>query len=212
MTLISRLLSKFIIPNNVGWKSDEPTEMIVRGFKNGVIKPGDKVLDIGSGFGRNSNWLAQKGAIVTAININKEEIAEAREKANKMGVNVKYLYADATSLPFPDKSFDVLIDGGCTHMIPSGEGQKKAELEASRVLKPKGKIVYFGFSKKHPGYLDKPESSQFRDINDLKEMYGNDFDILSSKTHRWAPMPEENAKFSEHIGLEVVFVKKPWIK
>lgn len=193
---------------NVGWKSDEPTEMVVRGFKNGLIKPGDKVLDIGCGFGRNSNFLAGKGANVTAININDEELDYAKKKAKEMGVNVIYLHADATQLPFPDGSFDLLIDGGCTHMIPSSQGQKLAELEAARILKPKGILIYFGFSKKHPGYLNKPKSPQFRDLEDIKEMYGDSFDIVTSKTHRWQPIPGEDTKILEHVGLEIVMEKK----
>lgn len=192
---------------NIGWKSDEPTEMVVAHFKDGLIKPGDKVLDVGSGFGRNANWLASKGAVVTAVNINDDEIKESRKKAEEMGIKVNYLHGNAEKLSFPNNSFDVLIDGGCTHMISSREGQKKAELEAARVLKPNGILIYFGFSKKHPSHKDNPDSPKFRDLNDIKNIYGEDFIILSSKIHRWKPKQEEHTKCSEHVGLEVVLKK-----
>ena len=71
------------ISGNIAWKGNEPTEIVIRSFKEGIIKLGDKLLDVGCGFGRNANWLAGKGFIVTAVNISDEEIKEAREKAKK---------------------------------------------------------------------------------------------------------------------------------
>jgi ubiquinone/menaquinone biosynthesis C-methylase UbiE len=193
---------------NIAWKGDEPTKVVIKNFEEGVIKPGDKILDIGSGFGRNANWLAQKGVNVTAINIDDEEIREAKEKGEKLGVNVKYIHADATELPFPNDSFDVVLDLGCSHMIHNKEDQRKAETETARVLKPRGHLIYFGFSKAHPDYLNKPNSPMFRDLEDIQEMYGNDFDILSSQEDRWQAKPEEKRSFSEHVGLNIVLDKK----
>ncbi|MDD4027422.1 MAG: class I SAM-dependent methyltransferase, partial [Candidatus Shapirobacteria bacterium] len=93
--------------NNTGWSDNEPTEEIVNSFKKGIIKTGDRLLDIGCGFGRNSNWLASKGVIVTAININKNEIDEAMTRAVKLGVYVNYFLAEATNLPLEKNDFDV---------------------------------------------------------------------------------------------------------
>lgn len=195
-------------PINTGWRGDEPTEIVIKSFKEGIIKPGDKVLDIGCGFGRNANWLASKGMVVTAININHQEIKESKAKAKKLGVAVNYLNADAVALPLPDCSFDVALDLGCTHMISDINSQKKAETEVARVLKPGGRLIYFGFSKKHPDYLNKPNGPMFRNVEDIQTMYGNDFNILSSKENRWQPKPEENRNFSEHVGLEIILKRK----
>jgi ubiquinone/menaquinone biosynthesis C-methylase UbiE len=195
-------------PNNFAWKGDTPTELVVRNFNEGVIKPGDKILDIGSGFGRNSNWLATKNVLVTAINIDQKEIKESQKKAQELGVNVNYLKANAISLPFADNCFDVALDGGCTHLIPSLELQQKAETEVTRILKPGGYLIYFGFSKHHPSYVQKPDSPMFRDLEDIRKMYGIDFDILSSRESRWQPKPEEKRNFSEHVGLEIVLKKR----
>mgnify|MGYP001611051560 CR=1 FL=1 len=196
------------ISGNIAWKGDEPTEVVVKSFNSGVIKPGNKLLDVGCGFGRNANWLAGKGVDVTAVNINDEEIKEAIEKAEKLGVNVYYLYANAIELPFPDNSFDVVLDLGCSHMITDKEGQQKAEMETARVLKPGGRLVYFGFSKNHPDYINKPDSPMFRSLEDIGSMYRDDFEILSREETRWKPKPEEKRKYSEHVGINVVMGKK----
>lgn len=93
-------------------------------------------------------------------------------------------------------------------MISDKNAQKKAETEVAKVLKPGGRLVYFGFSKEHPDYVNKPDSPMFRSLEDIQEMYDNDFEILSHRESRWRPKPEENAKFSEHVGLEIVLRKK----
>ena len=121
------------------------------------------ILDVGCGFGRNANWLAKKGVNVTAVNIDEKEIKIAREKAEKMEINISYFHANATELEFPANSFDVVLDLGCSHMIPDREGQKKSEAEMARVLKPSGRLIYFGFSKAHPSYISKKSSPKRTD-------------------------------------------------
>ena len=195
-------------PENIAWKGDEPTEVVKKAVDEGIIKPGDRVLDIGCGFGRNANGIAKMGTDVTAVNIDDDEIDYAKIRADEAGVCVDYIHANATELPFPEKSFDVALDLGCSHMISTKEGQENAAREASRVLKPGGFLVYFGFSKEHPSYKNKPESVMFRNIEDVKDMYGNDFEIVSKEEIRWKPSKEENANVEEHIGINVIMNRK----
>jgi len=194
--------------NNTGWSDNEPTEEIVNSFKKGIIKVGDKLLDIGCGFGRNSNWLASKGVIVTAINIDNKEIDEAMIRAVKQGVYVNYFQANATDLPLKDNYFDVAIDAGCSHLLPNKNAQQKAEREVARILRSGGYLIYFGFSKKHPTYKNKVKSPMFRDLDDIKKTYGQDFEILTVGEVSWKTRIEEKVKFSEHIGLNILMRKK----
>lgn len=194
--------------NNVAWRGDEPTEIVKDIYEKKIIKPGDKVLDIGCGFGRNSNWMAKMGNKVTAININDDEIKEAKIKAREAQVDVEYIHSDAVSLPFSDDIFDSALDLGCSHMIPSTEDQERAMREAARVLKTGGYLIYFGFSKDHPSYSKNKEKPQFRSFKDIQSMYGGEFEILSQQETRWKPKPEENANFNEHVGINVIMRKK----
>lgn len=194
--------------NNIGWHDDEPTEEIVKCFNEGIIKEGERVLDIGCGFGRNSNWLASKGVIVTAVNIDKKEVDEAMAKAVKLGVYVNYFHANAKSLPLKNNYFDVAIDAGCSHLLPDNNAQKQAEKEVARTLKPGGYLIYFGFSKKHPAYKYKRESSMFRNISDIEKQYGQDFVILKVDQHSWNAKIEEGVDYQKHIGLNILMRKK----
>jgi len=187
---------------NSQWEGEQPTSLATELVDKGIVKEGSHVLDLGCGFGRNSNWLASEGAIVDAININEDELNEAKRRATQQGVNVNYVKADAGLLPFDDSSFDVLLDAGCTHMCDK-ETQEKAVLEANRVIKQGGYLQFFGFSKEHPSYQKNPNSPQFRDIEDIKKQYGEYFEIVGEpKKKEWT---HENQK---HIGLEILMRKK----
>lgn len=203
-----QIFNKRIILKNIAWYGDEPTKIVVDVFNKGIIQFDDNVLDIGSGFGRNSNWLAGKGVNVTAVEIDKEEIKESIEKAKKLGVYVNYIMANAIKLPFSDSVFDTILDLGCTHMIADKSDQVSAEFEEARVLKPGGYLIYFGFSKKHPDYKNKPNSSMFRDLEDIKVLYGGDFEIVSCEENRWKVKSDENRNFNEHVGLNIIMKKK----
>lgn len=190
---------------NAQWEDQEPTSLATELIEKGIVKEGSHVLDLGCGFGRNSNWLASKGAIVDAININQEELEEARKRASERGVKVNYVNADAGSLPFEDYSFDVMLDAGCTHMCTK-ETQDKSVVEAARVLKPGGYLQYFGFSKGHPSYTKNPDNPQFRSLEDIKKQYGDYFEIVGEpKTARWVHEQQE------HVGLEILMKKKQTI-
>mgnify|MGYP003829361703 CR=1 FL=1 len=82
---------------NSQWEGQEPTSLATELVEQGIVKEGTHVLDLGCGFGRNSNWLAREGAIVDAVNINEEELNEARKRASELGVKVNYVKADAGS-------------------------------------------------------------------------------------------------------------------
>jgi len=187
---------------NSQWEGEQPTSLATELVEKGIVKESSHVLDLGCGFGRNANWLAGKGAIVDAININEEELNEGKRRAQEQGVNVNYVKADAGLLPFEDSSFDVLLDAGCTHMCDK-ETQEKAVLEANRVIKQGGYLQFFGFSREHPSYQRNPNSPQFRDIEDIKKQYCQYFEIVGEpKKKEWVNGNEK------HIGLEVLMKKR----
>jgi len=184
------------------WAGDQPTSLATDLVNQNIVKEGSHVLDLGCGFGRNSNWLASKGAIVDAININQTELEEAKKRASFNNVDVKYVNANAGELPFVDSSFDVLLDAGCTHMCDRVT-QEKAVKEAFRVIKPGGYLQYFGFSKEHPSFKTNPLSSQFRNLEDIQAQYGEFFEIVGTpKRKEWMN------KTDRHVGLEILMKRK----
>lgn len=105
---------------------------------------GLKGIDIGCGEGYNTRLLADRGAIMDAIDIAPIFIqhAKALEKEYPLGIN--YSMASATDLPFENNYFDFATSFMCLMDLPDLE---KALAEAFRVLKPDS---FFQFSIEHP--------------------------------------------------------------
>jgi len=74
------------------------------------VKPGDKALEIGCGWGRLSNHLASKGAMVTGVTMSSDQQAYARRMSEQLGqsdkVNIKL--TNFFDLAEPAKSFNVI--------------------------------------------------------------------------------------------------------
>ena len=108
------------------------------------VKPGDRVLDAGSGPGRFSIIAARAGANVTLFDISDKQIETAKQKVAEAGYSGKisnYLQGDICNLSrFQDKSFDLVICfGGALSYVC--EKRQQATSELIRVLKPGGAIL-----------------------------------------------------------------------
>lgn len=76
------------------------------------VKPGDKILDIGSGTGVIGWPLAQAGVKVISIDNDTDILLMAQVNAMMLGANIEYQEADAFDLPFRDREFKVAFSLG----------------------------------------------------------------------------------------------------
>ena len=77
------------------------------------LGPGRRVLDAGCGVGEAAIRLAEtQGVHVTGITICEPHVAQATEQAEQRGVGhlVEFLHGDFMDLPFPDASFDAVLN------------------------------------------------------------------------------------------------------
>jgi len=74
------------------------------------VKPGDKALEIGCGWGRLSNHLASKGATVTGVTMSSDQQAYGRRMSEKLGQSdkVDIVLTNFFDLKKPDKSYNVI--------------------------------------------------------------------------------------------------------
>ncbi|MCP9449788.1 MAG: methyltransferase domain-containing protein [Nitrospira sp.] len=103
------------------------------------LRPGMKVLDLGSGTGYPALLTAQTvgpPGNVIGIDLAEQMVAAAERKAKRLGLtNVTFRQGDATTLPFEDHSFDAVTSRFCLMFLPD---VPKALSEIARVLKPGG--------------------------------------------------------------------------
>jgi SAM-dependent methyltransferase len=99
-----------------------------------------KLFEPGIGTGRIAIPLAERGYQVTGIDISQEMLAYLGSGlgSHKDNLPVYYQCADATQLPFPDRSFDIVI---AVHLFYFIKEWKLAINEILRVLKTRGKLV-----------------------------------------------------------------------
>ncbi|MFA5799525.1 MAG: class I SAM-dependent methyltransferase [Candidatus Peribacteraceae bacterium] len=98
-----------------------------------------RLLDVGCGSGVHMIRFLDRFAHVAGVDYSKAMIALARNALIKNGRdNWELKCADAASLPFPDKSFDVVIGMGLLDYVSS---VSDAIAEFTRVLSPGGQII-----------------------------------------------------------------------
>ena len=73
------------------------------------ITTGERVLDVGCGYGRISNRLAALGCEVTGLDVSSPLLEAAQTAARDQGLTVNYTEGDMRDLPWRDH-FDVLVN------------------------------------------------------------------------------------------------------
>jgi ubiquinone/menaquinone biosynthesis C-methylase UbiE len=108
-------------------------------------KPGryHRSLEIGSGTGYFTLNLMRAGIIeqATCTDISPGMLGTLGDNAQRLGLQVDTLAADAESLPFEDESFDLVLGHAVLHHIPD---LATAFSEFARVLRPGGIVLFAG--------------------------------------------------------------------
>jgi ubiquinone/menaquinone biosynthesis C-methylase UbiE len=102
-------------------------------------RAGDVILDIGCGNARDIAPMLQSGATIVGVDLSEGMIAQARRDLEAAGFrSVTLEVGDATSLRFPDATFDKVV---CSEVIEHIPDTDRAIGEMQRVLKPGGRLV-----------------------------------------------------------------------
>ncbi len=101
------------------------------------VKEGDKILDLGCGWGRVLKPVLDRKGDAIGFDISHKMLGLSRDHLNKNGHPPSLVRGDGTVLPFKDNSFDMIYSLLVLQHLSKGNG-KDVLKEIARVLKPGG--------------------------------------------------------------------------
>src|ERR1700736_6838297 len=126
-------------------ESDEPNRYSIQLYHQTATQAdisGKKVLECSSGHGGGASYLTRtlKPASYTGLDFNAAGVEFCKERHQLPGLD--FVHGDAENLPFPDESFDAVINVEASHAYPHFDRFLR---EMVRVLRPGGHFLYADF-------------------------------------------------------------------
>ena len=167
--------------DRVPWHSGQPDKRLIRLVKRGRVPKG-RVLDMCSGDGTNSIYLASKGFEIYGVDISSTAVRIARERCRKRKLSCVYEVGNALDPPFETMRFAFVFDRGCFHHL-SRTGKLRYVKKVKRLLRPGGKFFLLCFSDRNPPYTKNLTKDQ------IKAYFDRDFRIhfIKDSVHREPP-------------------------
>jgi SAM-dependent methyltransferase len=119
------------------WRPDYPPDFYLRLAALGVGRPGQTILDLGTGVGYLARNFARQGCLVAGVDISAGQIAEARRCAERERLSIDFRVAPAEETGFPDGAFDAVTASQCWLYFD----RERAIAEVKRLLRPGGLLA-----------------------------------------------------------------------
>ncbi|MFF4102740.1 class I SAM-dependent methyltransferase [Streptomyces sp. NPDC001903] len=129
----------------LSWFNASPGLELIKRVIDGTLKPGQRLVDLGSGPGVDAVFLSVQGLDVTGVDLSPDAVARARRWAELAGAPAEFIQGDVLDVPLPDHSADVVTDSFVFHNMRDDARERYAD-EVHRLLKPGGLFLLNSFS------------------------------------------------------------------
>ena len=175
----------------------EPNEYLVEQTKK-YLKPGQKVLCIADGEGRNGVWLAKQGMQVVGFDASDIALAKAKQFAKENQVEVEYTFSDTDSFAWQSNTYDAVIAIFIQFADPAM--RERIFQKAHETLKQGGIFILQGYTPRQleyktggPSLIEHLYTEQM--IRDLAK----DFEILELSVYE-----KELSEGARHTGMSAL--------
>lgn len=142
---------------DIPWHTEKPEPLLAELVESGRIRPG-KALDMCSGLGTNSIYLASRGFQVHGIDISETAVKSAKRRCSERGQSCRYIAGDVMTADL-GSGFDFILDRGCFHHM----GDKAAyAARVESLLKKGGQMFLQCFSRRNWFFWKAVSASELR--------------------------------------------------
>jgi 2-polyprenyl-3-methyl-5-hydroxy-6-metoxy-1,4-benzoquinol methylase len=175
----------------------EPNEYLVQQASI-YLKPGNQILCIADGEGRNGVWLAKQGMSVTGFDVSDIALTKAKQFAKDNQVDVRYSLCDSDGFDWQAQSYDAVV----AIFIQFADPQMRARIfsQIYQFLRPGGILILQGYTPKQleyktggPSLIDHLYTEEM--IRDLAK----DFEILDLCCYE-----KELSEGARHTGMSAL--------
>lgn len=143
---------------------------------------GKKMVEVGSGRGGGLSYVTRRFNPHSSTGVDIEKSAVAFSNRMFGNERLQYIVGNASSLPLPDESFDVVMNVESSHRYLSMNSFVR---EVHRILKPGGHFLFTDFRSEHqwPETVGLIKENHFN-ILDVKDITGNVLEALEKDSDR----------------------------
>ena len=123
------------------------------------------VLEVACGTGQGAGFLSSMAKSYQAGDYSDKILERAR---HHYGARIDFKQFDAQELPFPDRSFDVVIMFEAIYYIPSADN---FVAECRRVLRPGGKVLIATANKDLYDFNPSPHSTTYFGVTEMENLF-----------------------------------------
>ena len=140
------------------------------------VRPGARVLDVACGLGRHSLELASRGYRMTGVDLSREAIGEARDRATAAGLTVEWRHADMRDLPWRSE-FDGAFCLGNSFGFLDPHGTRALLQAVSSALEPGARFALdYGLAAE--SILPRLREREWMQVEDILFLEENQYNVV----------------------------------
>lgn len=175
----------------------EPNEYLVEQSKR-FLTPGNKVLCIADGEGRNGVWLAKQGMNVVGFDVSDIALKKAKKFALDNQVRIEYSLCDSDGYDWKPNTYDAVI--GIFIQFADPEMRARIFSQAHQALKPGGIFILQGYTPKQLEYkTGGPSLIEHLYTEEMIRELAEEFEILDLQCYE-----KELSEGARHTGMSAL--------